>query len=55
MWGKKNIEFHFCDRCNGLMYWWPTDEKRIPKMAINTRMVVNRKEMDGVKVEKSGE
>lgn len=24
------------------MYGWPTDETRIPQMAINTRMVINR-------------
>jgi len=50
--GGKNIEFHFCEKCNGLMFWWPCNEKRIPRMAINSRMVVDRKELEGVEVKK---
>ena len=33
------------------MYWWPTDEKRTPRMALNTRMIVDRKtELEGIEV-----
>ncbi|KAF2726043.1 hypothetical protein K431DRAFT_280080 [Polychaeton citri CBS 116435] len=49
---EKSIEFHFCERCNGLMYWWPVDEKGAPKMGLNTKMVVDRKELMGIEVEK---
>jgi len=51
--GGKNIEFHFCDKCSGLMFWWPREEKRIRGMAINARMVVDdRAKLEGVEVVK---
>lgn len=40
------------DTCYGLMYWWPTDGKRIPQMAINARMIVDKAELEGVDVVK---
>ena len=52
--GGKNTEFHFCDKCSDLMYWWPTDAKRVPRMAINARMVIDKKDLDGVEVAKGG-
>lgn len=32
------------------MYWWPTDEKRIPRMAINARMVMDKESLEGVEI-----
>ena len=52
MHGGRNIEFHFCETCYGLMCWWPTDGKRIPQMAINARMIVDKAELEGVDVVK---
>lgn len=52
-WGKQNIEFHFCARCGGLMYWWPTDAARIPQMAINARMLGSKEGLEGM-VESGG-
>nr|OQO19079.1 hypothetical protein B0A51_12439 [Rachicladosporium sp. CCFEE 5018] len=53
VWGRKNIELTACERCNCLMYWWPIDEVKIKKMALNSRMVVERGELEGVEVKKS--
>lgn len=50
MHGGRNVGFHFCETCNGLMYWWPTDEKRIPRMAINARMVMDKESLEGVEI-----
>ncbi|KAF2159187.1 hypothetical protein M409DRAFT_61013 [Zasmidium cellare ATCC 36951] len=41
IWGDRECEFHFCEQCGGVVFWWPT-EKGLAKsreMGVNTRMV----------------
>jgi hypothetical protein len=47
--GAKKIDFHFCERCYGLMYWYPRDDNE--DMGVNSRMVADRAGLEGVEVE----
>ena len=38
VWGDREIEFHFCNACGCILYWWPIIE-RITEMGVNTRMM----------------
>ncbi|KAF2157523.1 hypothetical protein K461DRAFT_273714 [Myriangium duriaei CBS 260.36] len=50
IWGDKVIQFHFCDNCYGMVYWWPIDVKKATEMGVNTRMVLDKKDLEGLEV-----
>ncbi|KAK4496810.1 hypothetical protein PRZ48_012794 [Zasmidium cellare] len=41
LWGDRDCEFHFCARCGGVVFWWPTEKllRRSREMGLNTNMV----------------
>lgn len=43
IWGDRDLEFHFCDHCGCVMYWWPigvtAQSPGEHEMGVNSRMM----------------
>lgn len=39
IWGDREIEFHFCDHCGCIVYWWPCAGQPAVQMGVNSRMM----------------
>ena len=47
IWGDRMLEFHFCDHCGCVTYWYPIDKPEENDMAVNSRMI-EPEELKGV-------
>ena len=41
IWGDREIEFHFCNECGCIVFWWPHEESdnQPDGVGVNTRMM----------------